>query len=197
MKLYKRLPDTVTVDGKRYRLRPYFDRVLYVMDIMRGKGTEQQKIDAACYLLIKSKRVHNKGKVLSAALDMLLGHPTAEQGQKSFDFDQDAEYIYASFMQAYGIDLLERLDIDGQKPMHWLEFMALFSSLPEDTRMAQIIAIRTRELPAPTKENAKIRQQIMKQKSVFALKLSEEERKENFQRGLRKLADQMKHLSEG
>lgn len=195
MKLYKRLPYTVIVDGKRYKLRPYFDRVLYAMDVMRGTGTARQKLDAACYLLIKNRRIHDKPKVLSAALDVLLG-PGGSDSKKHFDFEQDAEYIFASFLQAYGIDLFERLDLDGQKPLHWCEFMALFKALPEDTRMSQIISIRAQEIPKPTKHNAEMRQRIMRQKAAFALEITEEERKGGYQRGLQKLWDCLIRLSE-
>ena len=191
MKLYKKLPYTVIVDGKRYKLMPYFDRVLYAMDVMRGEGSYQQKVDAACYLLIKNKKIHNKIKVLSATLDLLVGTGSGDDEEKQFDFDQDAEFIFASFFQAYGINLFERLDIDGQKPLHWFEFMALFKALPDDTRMAQIISIRTQKLPAPTKHNSEIRQQIMRQKMAFALKKTEEERQRAFQKGLRNLWNNM------
>ena len=196
MKLYKKLPYMVIVDGKRYKLRPYFDRVLYAMDVMRGVGSYQQKVDAACYLLVKNKKIHNKIKVLSAALDLLVGTGGGDDKEKQFDFEQDAEYIYASFLQAYGIDLFERLDLDGQKPLHWCEFMALFKALPENTRMSQIISIRAQEIPKPTKNNAELRQRIMRQKAAFALEITEEERKRGYQRGLQKLWDCLTRLSE-
>jgi hypothetical protein len=53
------------------------------------------------------------------------------------DYIEDGEYIVASFIQAYGIDLTE---IDY---MHWHKFKALFNSLPEDTQMAKIIGYRS------------------------------------------------------
>ena len=57
--------------------------------------------------------------------------------KKLIDFEQDAEYIYASFLQAYGINLLE-----VQNKLTWTEFKALLNALPDNTIMQQIIEIR-------------------------------------------------------
>lgn len=57
---------------------------------------------------------------------------------KAFDNIEDGEYIYASFMQAYHIDLI---DTD----MHWHKFKALFTSLPETTKMSAIMSYRSYE----------------------------------------------------
>ena len=51
------------------------------------------------------------------------------------DWDLDADLIYAAFMQAYGIDLIEA-------DMHWHKFLALFSALPEETLMVKIMSYR-------------------------------------------------------
>ena len=59
-----------------------------------------------------------------------------EQAQL-IDFEQDAEYIYASFLQAYGINLLK-----VQNKLTWTEFKALLNALPDNTIMQQIIEIR-------------------------------------------------------
>lgn len=51
------------------------------------------------------------------------------------DYEEDGEYIYASFLQAYGIDLTEC-------DLHWHKFLALFRSLPEDTMIVKIMGYR-------------------------------------------------------
>ena len=51
------------------------------------------------------------------------------------DWDLDADLIYAAFMQAYSIDLIET-------GMHWHKFLALFSALPEETLMVKIMSYR-------------------------------------------------------
>lgn len=56
-------------------------------------------------------------------------------GERTLDYDIDAEYIYGAFMQAYGIDLTEC-------DMHWHKFIALLMCLPEDTLLSKIMSYR-------------------------------------------------------
>lgn len=54
------------------------------------------------------------------------------------DFDEDANLIYASFLQAYGIDLYD-VDPEG---LHWYKFRALLQGIPPDTQLSRLIEIR-------------------------------------------------------
>lgn len=56
---------------------------------------------------------------------------------QSFDYICDGEYIVGSFMQAYHIDLTEI------EYMHWHMFKALFTCLPENTMIKNIMSMRT------------------------------------------------------
>lgn len=73
----------------------------------------------------------------------LAGNPmktTASDGTKQrapYDIRFDGDYIYASFLQAYGIDLF---DVQGQ--LHWKKFNALLSGLPEGTKFMEVVKIR-------------------------------------------------------
>ena len=102
---------------------------------------------------------------------------------KSFDFLQDSQYIYAGFKQCYGMDLFEQRD-----KLHWWKFISLFSGLSSETRMVQIIGIRTQKLPKPTKYNAEERARIIRLKNEYRLEMSEEEREASLQSGLAKMA---------
>lgn len=57
---------------------------------------------------------------------------------KSYDLVYDAKEIYASFMQAYHIDL-----IDVKDTLHWYKFNALLAGLPSNTSFKQLIEIRS------------------------------------------------------
>lgn len=59
---------------------------------------------------------------------------------KYYSFTQDAEAIYSSFMEQYGINLLHE-----KGKMHWDEFKALFAGLNDKTYMSRIIQIRMRD----------------------------------------------------
>lgn len=73
----------------------------------------------------------------------LAGNPmktTASNGkqeQAPYDIRFDGDYIYASFLQAYGIDLF---DVQGK--LHWKKFNALLSGLPEGTKFMEVVKIR-------------------------------------------------------
>lgn len=164
--LYQRPPYWVTVGKRRYRLRPYFNRVLAAVDVLQDENlVMRDKIDTANALLY---RIPRKGRpdLLEAALTLLLGKGRGGKSEPVFDFGQDAGYIYAAFRQAYGIDLF-------RARLHWWEFVALFESLPDNTRMAQIINIRSQPIPARNRYNGESVQHLMRQKALFALKPKE------------------------
>lgn len=66
------------------------------------------------------------------------GGKAETSSKKYYSFTQDAEAIYASFMQDYHIDL-----IDMQGKLHWDKFIALFAGLTEKTYFKTIVRIRT------------------------------------------------------
>lgn len=90
--------------------------------------------------------------------------PPVGQQKKAVDFEQDSDYIYASFMEAYGLDL-----VDCQGKLHWKKFMALFQGLPEKTKIKEVMRIRGMEMPEATKNNQKEIQNLMELKSYYAL----------------------------
>ena len=62
----------------------------------------------------------------------------SDGGDRLLSLKYDAEYIYSSFLQAYGIDL-----IDAQNSLHWKKFNALLNGLPSDTKFAEVLKIRS------------------------------------------------------
>lgn len=81
--------------------------------------------------------------------------------QRAFDFEQDANLIYAAFYATYGISLTT---VDY---LHWWEFMALFEGLPESTLIKRVIYWRTADLTSLPKEE---RRRVQKMRRLFALK---------------------------
>ncbi|EUJ47648.1 Gp15 family bacteriophage protein [Listeria fleischmannii] len=77
--------------------------------------------------------------------------PEKEIAEKSFDWDQDAEYIYAAFKEQYNVDL-----IDEQGKLHWLKFQAMFHSLNKDTYFSQIKNIREMDVPTDPEAATKV-----------------------------------------
>lgn len=81
--------------------------------------------------------------------------------KKAFDFEQDANLIYAAFYATYGISL-STVDF-----LHWWEFMALFEGLPETTLMQRVIYWRTADVAGLPKHE---KSHVLKMRKAFALK---------------------------
>lgn len=86
-----------------------------------------------------------------------------DESEKSLDYIQDAELIYAAFLQDYGIDL-----IDQQDKLHFLKFKALLNSLSEKTRLMQVVQIRLQDLPNDNPEESVRIQGLKNQYKIVA-----------------------------
>lgn len=167
------LPSSVEIAGTEveistgYRTGIYFEQA-----IDDWKLTSREKLDTALALYFPGVVFHPSVK--EEAVDKLLWfyrcgrekRPESEGGSgggtKSFSYEHDAGYMYAAFLQAYGIDLTK-------EDIHWWQFRALFESLPEDTMLVKIIGYRTAEVPP--KASSETRQRIERLKRIYALPL--------------------------
>ena len=179
---YRELPYSVTYKGRKYDLTPAYDNVLTMFADVEGVPEHRVPEIMGYYLL----RVPSKDTGLLQAVSAVLFPPAKTVHQKSMDFIQDGQLIYAAFMKAYGIDLN-----DQRGKLHWCKFTALLRGLPSNTRFMEVVQIRTKPMPAPTKHNAQERAQLIRLKQEYALELSAEEREQQLQDGLRNMARMM------
>lgn len=86
--------------------------------------------------------------------------PVQEENEKVMSYIHDQDYIFSSFVQAYGIRLYEETD-----SMSWNEFQSLLNGLPDDTKLMKVIEIRTMDIPKGkgTEEQAKAVKKAKKQ----------------------------------
>ena len=105
------------------------------------------------------------------------GNENGEVSKKSFDFEYDADLIYASFLQQYHIDLC---DTD----MHWWKFKALLNGLTEDTQFAKVVQYRTVDISRI--KDKEMKQFYIKMKSMYQLpdNRSEEQKEESLNKAL-------------
>lgn len=176
------LDDTVEIDGKEYKLNLAFDNVLRLIDMLNDDElTDIAQIEIGLKMLIGTSlddyTFEKKAEIFTKLFEETIGKEMKEkqpvdiegnpmphvQEEKVYDLKQDAEYIYASFMQDYGIDLFEQ-----QGKLHWDKFKALLVGLRNDTKFKQVIEIRQMELPSG-KGTAKERERIKKLKEIYAL----------------------------
>ena len=189
MTLYENLPEQIEFHGKRYRLTLWFDHVLAALDILRDQTMlETDRIDTALSFLVRGKYPVDAG-LLNAVFDML-SRKKDKTAKNSFDFEQYSALIYAAFWQAYGIDLHEMCG-----KLHWLDFSALLAGLPENTRFSQVVEIRCRPLPKPTKYNAEEIAQLRRKKAEFALRVSPEDAERALQKSLAGMANDLIHMA--
>lgn len=101
----------------------------------------------------------------SAILDFLKGFPvegSTKSREPILSYSQDHAYIVAAFRQAYGMSL------EDIQRTHWWEFQALLSGLPEDTRLSQIMRIRSMDIDPKASPAEKLR--IQKAKALLRIK---------------------------
>jgi hypothetical protein len=173
MKLQDHLPQGVFVDNKFYRLDFDFRNVLRMMDVL---DRDDLMPDAKEYLALKclTKHPRNVKKVLIAVRDLLFQQKPKKDAKRITDFEQDAGLIRAAFRQEFGIDLY-------RDKLHWIEFSELLNAIPEGNRYAEVVGIRARPIPAPTKWNQHEREWLLRAKADVALHLSDKEQAEKYQ----------------
>lgn len=140
-------PKAVEIDGMQYPIRYDFKVGMKFDEIRDSSLNDEDKLIEMLKLYYPQIPENIK-----KAIDRMLwfyrcGQDTSENenGRKRYKnrsseepaycFAQDAPYIHAAFMEQYKIDL-------SQAEMHWWEFMALFESLKEDTKMSRIMYYR-------------------------------------------------------
>ena len=189
MKLQDSLPEGVTVDGRFYRMDFDFRNVLRMIDIL-DDDTLLPEAKAYNALHCLCKRPRNVFKVCEAVKGLLFTAPRKNGGQRVTDWVQDAPLIRTAFRQAYGIDLY-------RDKLHWFEFTELLNAIPEGNRYSEVIGIRARPLPAPTKYNQKEREWLMKAKADCALRIDEDERMRKYRQDVASIASVLKAWAKG
>lgn len=188
MKLQDSLPRGVRVGKRFYKLDLDFRAVLRLIDTM---AREDLLPDARDYLALKCVMKHpRRVRETLEAVKALLFPVTRKSADKKkiTDFAQDADLIRAAFMQVYRIDLYT-------EKIHWFKFSALLAGLPEGNRYSDVLGIRARPMPAPTKYNAEERRWLAKAKAELALKLTDAEREQSYKQGLHDMATSLINLA--
>jgi len=172
---------------REYQLNIAFNRMLKAIDLMEDEELEEwEKVQFVFDCFIDEKvnlNINDKSEIVNKIfthLNSFTEEKKSTKNEKVMDIKKDFEYIYSSFMKDYRIDLLEEFE-----KLSWLKFKALLNGLSKDTKMSEVIKIRTTKIPAQTKDNAEYRKNLIEQKNYYAL----EQQQENFEEGLKGLFD--------
>lgn len=190
--LSRKLTDELVLGDEVYSMNIAFNKVLKVMELINDDEfddiykpylaiqilTDVDFTEAltpeqatAIFKLIFEEHIRIIPAKDSAPVLDLAGNPIkskirsksqSEDGERLFSLKYDAEYIYSSFMQAYGIDL-----IDAQNVLHWKKFNALLNGLPSDTKFVEVLKIRSYK---PQKgDSTKYKERMKRLKKEYAL----------------------------
>lgn len=171
MKLTERFTDEIEFEGQTIKLNLPFDNVLRVTELLKDDTFQGfEKLEILFEMLVKNAYELNLSlfeieKLIGFLFDDVLFPDKGGKGKSYFDFEQDAGFIYASFLQDYKMDLFEM-----QGKLHWHKFLALLDSLSDDTKFKEVVGIRAQPIPAPTKYNQEERKRLLELKRVYRLK---------------------------
>lgn len=177
------------INGIEYELDMSFDNILRLFDLLEDKSLNDiEKVETGLLMLIDNKLddydIQEKAKIFIEIFKSAIGAEKEEQpvdldgnpmpvaskeNKKVYDLAQDAEYIYASFMSDYNIDLFEQ-----QGKLHWYKFKALLNGLTDKSKFMRVVDIRQAEMPKG-KGMQKEREQLRKLKEHYALKVDDED----------------------
>lgn len=142
MDLSKPLPDSVYVNGNGIFINTDFRYWLKFGEMLKNTGGNPTFQDI--FFIFK----HPEQKILKEDLPELffelilfytnkteIPRNTGGSSDRLFDYLTDGEYIYASFLQQYNINLTK-------DKLHWHEFLALFRSISDDTIIGKIMGYR-------------------------------------------------------
>lgn len=174
--LTEALPESVRIHGKEYPIQCDFRIGIKLDGILRSELEDQEKIKRMLVLYFKD----NIPPDIPAAIDKIiwfyrcgevLDNEDEEKKKRRYIrrrskdpacvLTQDAPYVYAAFMDQYGIDLT------SVTFMHWWKFMALFESLGDETKMSKIMYYRQASTSGMSKER---RAFINEMKKIYKIK---------------------------
>ena len=158
--LSEKLETKLEIDGQSYEVDMSFDNVMLFLDVVEEPSlTDVERVHYGILTLLGVEldlEMDEQVKVFEALVEHFVhggekreavvdleGNVMPEvESQATYDLKHDAEYIYSSFRQAYGMNLFEE-----HGKLDWREFKALLRDLPDDTKLKQVIDIRMRPYP--------------------------------------------------
>lgn len=154
------LPQAVKVGGRFYRIHTDFKFFLNFNKELQNKNAPLKKFDFMYIDEPPAARLEG----INAIYEFM--NPPRElprrtmddSGEIVIDYEIDAPYIYAGFLEQYGIDLIDTR-------LHWYKFLALLHGL-HDTELNRIIGCR---LWKPNGKNGEYEKHQQKQYEAWRL----------------------------
>ena len=181
--LINQLPESVFIGNVEFEVNTNFRIcILFELLMQDDEVPDSDKLDLAIDLFFEEVP-----EDLEAAIEFILWFykcgvtDNQENGKKGnsnkkqaiYSFEHDSDYIYAAFLDQYGIDL-------NSDALHWWQFRALFKGLKSDNEIVKIMGYRAIEIDSDmSKEQQKHYREL---KAMYALpdNRTEEEKEADF-----------------
>lgn len=170
-------PEYAKVGNKKYKINTDFRVAIKCNSVANDKTIgDYERALAIIYMLygdegLKAEKDHNR--LLEIAKKYLsCGEEVVDNDEEpDMDFEEDMNYIEASFMSDYHMDL-------SKEKMHWWKFYNLINGLSDSEMGNSCVLNRIRSLrkyDVSKIEDRKEREKIIKAKERFALKKTKKE----------------------
>lgn len=180
--------DLIHISGRDYRVCLTFDKVIRFYNTIDSKRVSEREIIASFFDLVPDAQPKDfsKGQIIQALtffMDYINYSPYGSQNHvdmtgeamnqssdtKYYDFFQDAQIIYASFLMYANIDLYDQIG-----KLHWDKFQAVLMCLPDESMFRKVVNIRQRQATAEERQDGKFIASLHQQKEYYKLKDSRE-----------------------
>lgn len=170
-------------NGDKYLIDLSYDNVLRWFKLLDDSNVEKlRKVSLAFEMFIGvglnvplEVQIEEMNKIANAVSESPYGESNNDNPIRVFDYKQDSEAVYASFLMDYGIDLIEE-----KGRLSYFKFRALFSNLSDKTPIKRIMHIRLENV-ADYHDNPKYQHALIEQQAIFELKKTPEEREKELQ----------------
>lgn len=182
--LTERLPDSLVIAGRELAINTDF-RLMVRLELLLTEGADDLENELAALLAEFMPEIDNTlpQEAFTEALMQYYacGKVSAEDNEddgendepgyheRIYSFLHDSAYIYAAFVEAYGIDLTEAA-------LHWYQFRALFNALPQSCFFSRILGWRGMEITSAMSSEQKDFYRKMKRRFALPLPKSEQEK---------------------
>lgn len=169
-------PKTVQIAGAEVPICWDFRTSVRFELLMEENLPDEEKLSRA--LLLYYPGIHFPNEQVEEAVEKLIWFYSAGKeksgsgegaGHKDtiYSYEYDDEYLYAAFLDQYGVDL------NDTPQLHWWKFRAMFASLRSDSRIVEIMGYRSVEItPKMSREQQQFYRKMQRQ---FALPLPKSE----------------------
>lgn len=188
------VPETVEVGGIEYDINTDF-RISIMFELMMQDSTlsDNEKLHLALNLyypqippdpMAAVERIlwfYSCGRTVGTTSTAQGVEHTGSGAERIYSFEHDAEYIYAAFLDQYGIDLQ---DIEH---LHWWKFRAMFKGLKEDNLISKIMGYRSIKINDNMTDAEKKHYREMKRIYALPDSRTEEEKQMDFDNAIASL----------